>query len=122
MLIGLNGRYIGESSRSALERMGEHLKDLEFRRPKTHLLRHCVEEHPSIAPENVDFRMKILTVHKSSFERQIREAVIIDHYAGPLIMNSKLEYTRCGIPKMEMRIGNKEKELLKKKIRLKKLK
>ena len=98
MLIGLNGRYIGESSRSALERMGEHLKDLEFRRPKTHLLRHCVEEHPSIAPENVDFRMKILTVHKSSFERQIREAVIIDHYAGPLIMNSKLEYTRCGIP------------------------
>ena len=89
---------------------GEHLKDLDFRRPKSHLLRHCVEEHPNIAPENVDFRMKVLSVHRSAFERQIREAVVLDYVASPLIMNSKLEYTRCGIPKMELRLGNKEIE------------
>ena len=103
-------RYIGESSRSVFERGGEHLKDLDFRRPKSHLLRHCVEEHQNIAPENVDFRMKVLSVHRSAFERQIREAVVLDYVASPLIMNSKLEYTRCGIPKMELRLGNKEIE------------
>ena len=34
-------RYIGESSRTTYERGGEHRKDLEFRRTKSHLLRHC---------------------------------------------------------------------------------
>ena len=52
--------------------------------------------------------MKILTFHKSAFERQIREAVLLDFYAGPLILNSKLEYTRCSLPRIEMKIGNKE--------------
>ena len=90
--------------------MVSRFKDLDFRCPKSHLLRHCVEEHPNIAPENVDFRMKVLSVHRSAFERQIREAVVLDYFAGPLIMNSKLEYTRCGIPKMELRMGNNELE------------
>ena len=35
---------------------------------------------------------------------------MLDHLAGPLIMNSKMEYTRCGIPSIEMKVGNKEKE------------
>ena len=88
---GPHYRYIGESSRSAFERGGEHLKDLHFKRTKSHLLRHCVDVHPDMIPEEVDFKMKILTTHKSAFERQIREAVVLDYYAGPLILNSKLE-------------------------------
>ena len=36
-------RYVGETSRSARERAGEHWKDLEFRRPKSHMLRHVVD-------------------------------------------------------------------------------
>ena len=102
--VGLYYRYIGETSRSAYERGGEHQKDLEFRRPKSHLLRHCVEKHPDLLPEKVDFRMKILSTHKSAFERQLREAVVLDYFAGPQIMNSKMEYTRCGIPKLELKI------------------
>ena len=89
---------------------GEHQKDLEHRRPKSHLLRHCIEQHPDKRPEDIDFRMKILSIHRSAFDRQLREAVVLDHYAGPLIMSSKMEYTRCGIPSIEMKLGNKEKK------------
>ena len=59
-------------------------------------------------PDDVDFRIKILTTHKSAFERQIREAVLIEHFAGPLLLNSKMEYNRCSIPKIVMKLGNRE--------------
>ena len=99
--------YIGETSRSAYERGLEHLKDLEFRRVKSHYLRHAVEFHPNIPPESLDFRMKVLSSHKTAFERQIREAVIIDMESGPYLMNSKIEYSRCLLPKMSIKLGNK---------------
>ena len=51
--------------------------------------------------------MKILSSHKSAFERQIREAVLIDKYSGPYLMNSKVEYNRCSIPRIQMTFGNK---------------
>ena len=88
---GLLYTYIGETSRSIFERSKEHKKDLEFRRPKSHMLRHCFEVHPELDPEKVDFRMKILTSHKSAFERQIREAVMIDHHSKDKLLNSKME-------------------------------
>ena len=100
--------YIGETSRSAYERGLEHLKDLEFRRTKSHYLRHAVECHPGVSPELLDFRMKILSSHKSAFERQIREAVMIEMNNGPHLMNSKLEYSRCALPKMTIKFGNKD--------------
>ena len=100
--------YIGESSRSIYERGGEHLKDLEYRRTKSHMLRHCVEIHPNILPETVEFRMRILSSHKTAFERQLREAVMIDYFAGPYLLYSRIEYNRCAIPKIELRLGNKE--------------
>ena len=109
----LNGpffHYIGETSRSAYERGQEHLKDLEFKRPKSHYLRHAVEFHSDVPPESLKFKMKVLSSHRTSFERQIREAVLIDYYSGPMLMNSKLEYTRCSLPKMSINMGNKQKE------------
>ena len=102
--------YIGETSRSAYERGHEHLKDLEFRRTKSHYLRHAVEFHPNVPPESLKFRMKILSCHKTAFERQIREAVLIDLNSGPKLMNSKLEYTRCCIPKLSVKLGNKDEK------------
>ena len=102
--------YIGETSRSAYERGQEHLKDLEFKRPKSHYLRHAVEFHSNVPPESLKFKMKVLSSHRTSFERQIREAVLIDYYSGPMLMNSKLEYTRCSLPKMSINMGNKQKD------------
>ena len=55
-------------------------------------------------PDKVDFKMKILSTH----QRQLRVAVLLEHFAGPLIMKSKLEYTRCGIPKIDLKIVNNE--------------
>ena len=103
--------YIGETSRSAMERGEEHLKDLEFRRSKSHMLKHIVMYHGESEPEKIDFAMEILSSHRSSFERQIREAVLIERMDGPYSMNSKLEYSRTVIPKIKMKMGNRiEKE------------
>ena len=101
-------RYIGETSRSVFERGGEHKKDLKYRHTKSHMLRHIVEKHPGVDPDTVEFKIKVLSNHKSAFERQIREAVMIDHFAGPHLLNSKLEYNRCSIPKIIMKLGNEE--------------
>ena len=100
--------YIGETSRSAYERGQEHSKDLEFKRHKSHMLKHCVNHHDGMNPENVKFGMKILSSHKTAFERQIREAVLIEKNAGPTLMNSKTEYNRCSIPRIVIKMGNEE--------------
>ena len=50
--------YIGESSRSTYERGNEHIKDLEFRRTKSHLLRHCEDKHPDQNPDDIRFGMR----------------------------------------------------------------
>ena len=103
--------YIGETSRSSMERGEEHLKDLQYRRSKSHMLKHIVIHHSDSEPEKIKFGMEILRTHRSSFERQIREAVLIDKYDGPFSMNSKLEYSRTIIPRIKMKMGNKvEKE------------
>ena len=103
-------RYIGESSRSTYERGSEHLADLKYRRTRSHLLRHCVEVHEGEDPDKIEFRMKQIGTFKSAFERQLAEAVLIEKYNGPLLLNSKLEYNRCCIPKITMKLGNKEEK------------
>ena len=103
-------RYIGETSRSSFERGKEHEKDLEYHRTRSHLLKHAVEVHPNVDPSTLDFRMKILTSHKSAFERQLREAVLINEYSGPLLMNSKIEYSRSLLPRIEMKLGQNRDE------------
>ena len=72
------------------------------------MLKHCVIYHPDLDPRKVEFKMKILSSHSSAFERQIREAVLINKYSGVRSMNSKLEYNRCSIPTMLMKTGNKD--------------
>ena len=84
-------RYIGETSRSIYERGIEHKKDLQFRRTRSHLLRHCVEIHSDENPDKIEFGMRLLSSHKSAFERQLSEAVMIEKYNGQYLLNSKLE-------------------------------
>ena len=70
-------RYIGETSRSVFERGCEHYDDLYYGRTRSHMLKHCVLKHPNMDPLSIDFRIKIVSSHKSAFERQIKEAVLI---------------------------------------------
>ena len=58
---------IGQTSRSAWKYGDEQWKDLEFRRPKSHMMQHMLEYHPDIDPDEADFRMKILSSHNSAF-------------------------------------------------------
>ena len=103
--------YIGETSRSAMERGAEHMKDLEFHREKSHMLKHIVEFHPDSDSSEIEFKMEILSSHKSAFERQLREAVLIERNLGLFSMNSKLEYSRTVIPTIKIKMGNNcEKE------------
>ena len=103
--------YIGETSRSAMERGAEHMKDLEFHREKSHMLKHIVEFHPDSDPSEIEFKMEIISSHKSAFERQLREAVLIERNLGLFSMNSKVEYSRTVIPTIKIKMGNNsEKE------------
>ena len=49
-------------------------------------------------PENVEFRMKIISSHFTAFNRQISEAVRINRNMGPYLLNSKAEYNRSSLP------------------------
>ena len=40
--------YIGETSRSSFERGREHMKDLEYFRSRSHMLKHALVMHPEI--------------------------------------------------------------------------
>ena len=104
-------RYIGETSRSTFERGSEHRKDLKYRRTTSHLLRHCVEVHENVDPDTVEFGMRMISAHRTAFERQLAEAVMIEKYTGPYLLNSKLEYSRCNIPKMTLRLGDIDEKI-----------
>ena len=111
---GVEGKrfsYIGESSRSVYERGIEHEKNLIFSRTKSHMLKHCLMHHPNIDPNIVKFGMRVISSHKTAFERQIKEAVMINRMSGPYLMNSKSEFSRCTIPRIVLKMGNSEPEV-----------
>ena len=102
-------KYIGESARSAYERLWEHQHQLEQLSPESHMLKHIVEKHPDAKIENIEFRAKILKYTRSAFERQIRESVLIqENRESHNILNSKSEYNRCSLPRLTTKMGEKE--------------
>ena len=70
--------------------------------------------------------MSVVKQHKTSFERQIFESVLI-YRGGNNILNSKSEFSRCQVPRLSLMVGEDQKyddiqknnEVLKKKERLK---
>ena len=70
-----------------------------------------MEKHPNTDPKNIDFRVKILSSHKTALERQVREAVLISEYNGPFLLNNKIEYSHTMLPRLETKmVRNKEKK------------
>ena len=61
-------------------------------------------------PDLIKFNMKIISNHNSAFEYQIKEAVLINKYSGPLLMNSNSEYNCCTRPKIAIKMGNKQED------------
>ena len=55
----------------------EHLDDLRQLKPNSHMLKHILDRHGSDKLDTIEFRIKVLKLHKSVFERQIDKAVTI---------------------------------------------
>ena len=80
----------------------------------SHYLKHVLDKHEGETLGLVDFRMKVVKFHKSAFERQIHESVMIQASKPHFLLNSKMEYTRCQIPRISIKMGEKENKERKK--------
>jgi hypothetical protein len=101
-------KYIGESSRSCYERGWEHQGDCDQLKPGSHMLKHILDKHEGKQPGEVIFMMKALRFHKSAFERQVHEAVLIQDNRSHNILNSRSEYNRCALPRLGTKLGERE--------------
>ena len=90
-------KYIGETNCSSFERGSEHNSDMRLIKTGCHMLQHVLDKHEGETLDEVDFRMKVVTFHKLVFERQINESVLI-----------QVEYNRCQIPRISIKMGEKE--------------
>ena len=95
---GAPSLYVGETSRTIQERAAEHWGAAKRRKENSHIAKHQAMEHVEEEPE---FIFKIVSYHRSSLNRQVREAVRIRRRGGAgQILNSKAEYNRCHIPRL----------------------
>ena len=84
------GVYVGETSRSLSERMGEHVQDARAFREGSHIVKHWMDHHPSSA-EIPAFRYKIIRSFKDCLTRQVHEAIRI-YTSEDCLLNGKSEY------------------------------
>ena len=90
--------------------MREHFKDFENLSIHSNMLKHFIEKHRDKKKEEMKFSVKVLRSYRSAFERQIGESVWINHNLRKesTLMNSKNEYNRCIIPRLEIDLGKDE--------------
>ena len=100
--------YIGETSRSAFERATEHQNAMRQLDPSSHMLRHALDKHEGEKIKEIRFGMIVLQFTRTSFERQILESVTIQQNRHHNILNSRMEYNRCSIPRLSTRLGDRE--------------
>ena len=74
----------------------------------SHMLKHAVDRHEGEDVKAVEFRMKVLKFHRSSFERQVSEAVAIQSIRiGNNLLNSKSEFNRSAVQSLALKLGAK---------------
>ena len=104
--------YVGESARSVCERYGEHVGDFRSSLEKSHMSKHISLVH-SLDTNVLEFDIRVVKFCKTAIERQVLEAVQIQHRAnepGIQIMNSKSEFNRCTLPRIVMFCGDQSSE------------
>ena len=90
------------------ERGKEHVYDMENLSVRSHLLKHAVDMHEGESLKVIDFRMRVIKFHRSSFERQVSEAVSIQSIrVGNNLLNSKAEFNRCAVPRLALKMGTR---------------
>ena len=53
-------------------------------------------------------RIRIVKQHRSAYERQVHESVVIQKNRGHHLLNSKAEFNRCALPRLALRMGERE--------------
>ena len=101
-------KYIGETSRSGFERGQDHLRDCRLMSTGSHVLKHYLDRHAEEPMEVMKFRMRGIKFHRSAFERQIHESVVIQANRRHNLLNSKAEFNRCAIPRIGLKMGDNE--------------
>ena len=87
----------------------EHLDKMATLSSQSMLLRHILDQHQGEELTEVKWGMKIIEFKKSAFERQIKEAVLIQQEAkNHTILNSKSEWNQSAIPRLTTRTGDME--------------
>ena len=106
---GMTAVYIGESSRSSKERLGEHDGDRrgKEREKKSHMHMHQLTHHAG--EEEPQWAFKVLRRFSMPMYRQIGEAIKIRlmQGKGANILNKKEEYSCSILPQLEVSIGGR---------------
>ena len=75
----------------------------------SHMMKHIAFKHQDREIEDVEFGMRVISYTRSALERQVLESVKIqEERRKNIIMNSKSEYSRCTIPRLTSKMGDKE--------------
>ena len=88
--------YVGETSRSLMERSREHHDDYKKQREDSHRMKHWANSHPG--PEKPKFHHYIIASFKSSLRRQVAEAVRIQQRSQ--VLNSVGVYNRSKLTRL----------------------
>ena len=107
--VGQVKMYIGETSRSAHERGGEHEADYKKRLEDSHILKHQQANHNG--NPDATFQFRVAATFQSALTRQITEAVMIRRLGEENTLNSKGMFNRCSLPRLTVqddRKGNQE--------------
>ena len=100
--------YVGETSKSGYERGKKHQEDYGRLELDSHILKHQILKHGE--EEKISFSMQIIKKHSSAFKRQVHEAVLVEilEGRGGNILNSKGGFNRCTLPRLSIKMGEKE--------------
>ena len=107
---GVDTKYVGETSRTTVERAKEHHRDVSDKKRTSHMRDHNAEEHPG---QDVKFRFDLIKRCGSALERQVGETINVKlmKQKGINVINSKVEYNRCLLPTLMVTgQGDKTKE------------
>jgi len=101
-------KYIGKSHRSAYERGCEHVEGLLNIDERNHFLKHLVDVHPTLKPNELELGMRVRKQFKNPLERQVGEAIAIreDKLNGYDLMNSKSEFHAAKIKRIAVKDSN----------------
>ena len=54
------------------------------------------------------FRMKVLCYKRMAYERQVNKSVLIQQNRNHQLPNSRSEFNRCSLPRLTVKLGDKE--------------